>query len=114
MRYLLDTNIFIYHLNGDIVATDFIQENLKNSSLSFIAYIEVLSYKYTPGEELRIRKFLNAFSVIEIKQGNNRSLCQDTESPEDETAGLYNSRNSLVWRFFLGDKKHFRLQDRRA
>ena len=68
MRYLIDTNIIIYHLNGDIAVTDFIQRNLINSTLSFIAYIEVLSYKFTPEEELQIRKFLNAFDIVEINR----------------------------------------------
>ena len=74
MRYLIDTNIIIYHLNGDFVATDFIQGNFKNSTLSFIAYIEVLSYKYTSEEELKIRKFLNAFDIVEI----NREIIEES------------------------------------
>jgi len=34
MKYLLDSNIIIYHLNGEKIATDFIENNIESCAIS--------------------------------------------------------------------------------
>ena len=73
MNYLIDTNIIIYHLNGNQNATDFVIANYKNITVSFISYIEVLSYPYTLDEFNEIKKFMDSFYRIDI---NNQIILQ--------------------------------------
>jgi len=64
-KFLVDTNIIIYHLAGEDQACKFIAENTDKICISFITYIEVLSYEFTPDEEKEVRKLLNVFTLIE-------------------------------------------------
>ncbi|MCI5212056.1 MAG: hypothetical protein D3910_25490 [Candidatus Electrothrix sp. ATG2] len=43
-KFLVDTNIIIYHLNGDQVATDWLLCRQGSLAISVITKIEVLSY----------------------------------------------------------------------
>jgi hypothetical protein len=38
-KYLIDSNIFIYHLNGELLATRFLQENRSRSYISRLTFI---------------------------------------------------------------------------
>lgn len=65
-EYLVDTNIIIYHLSGDKTATRFITEKLDRIHVSFITYIEVLSYNFeTKEEEKAVRDFMNCLNLLE-------------------------------------------------
>jgi predicted nucleic acid-binding protein len=57
MKYLVDSNILIYHLNGDNIATNFIIQNLFQSAISRITFIEVMSFDYSEDEEKDISEF---------------------------------------------------------
>ncbi len=52
--YLVDTNIIIYHFNGNEKATSFIDNNLKQICISFVTYIEILSHHFE-NEEIEDR-----------------------------------------------------------
>ena len=66
-RYLIDTNIIIYHLNGMPEASMFIDNNFKKISISFVTYIEVLSFTFENKEiELEVKKFLNLLKIIKM------------------------------------------------
>jgi len=43
-KFLVDLNIFIYHLNGEKIATTFLKENFKSICISRITFIKVLSF----------------------------------------------------------------------
>jgi hypothetical protein len=47
MKYLLDSNIIIYHLNGEELATKFLETNKDRCAISRISYIEILSFDFT-------------------------------------------------------------------
>jgi len=64
--FLVDTNILIYYLEGRQEAVDFLRRNRGNLAVSAIAWMEVLSYPFTPEQETVVRAFLNEFSLIEI------------------------------------------------
>ena len=66
VKYLLDTNIIIYYLNGDNTAIDFIENNLHNSAISSIVYLEILVYPYNEKQDKQIRNFLNLFKIYDI------------------------------------------------
>lgn len=66
MRYLLDTNILIYYLNGDEAAVQFLEKHINYSQVSFINIIEVLSFRYTDTERNLVHNFLAAFHRIDI------------------------------------------------
>lgn len=68
MKYLLDSNIVIYHLNGETIATDFISEKREQCAISRITYIEVLSFELTPVEENSIKELLESFTIIDTNR----------------------------------------------
>jgi predicted nucleic acid-binding protein len=50
-KYLVDSNIIIYHLNNNIVATNFLEQNIHNSCISNIEKLECLSHNFINNEE---------------------------------------------------------------
>ena len=66
IKYLVDTNIIIYHLNGEPTATEWLLAHQKKMAISFITKIEVLSYPFTQEEETLVCKFLSQFEQISI------------------------------------------------
>ena len=66
MKYLVDSNIIIYHLNGDEKATEFLRNNHHRIALSQITYVEVLSFPYTLQEEDKIKQFLSTFILLDV------------------------------------------------
>ncbi len=66
MKYLLDSNIIIYHLNGDKTATEFIRENIKNCAISQITYVEVLSFDFKDeNERAEVKSFLECLDIFD-------------------------------------------------
>ena len=68
MKYLLDTNVLIYYLNGDSVAIDFVDKNLHISAISSITYLEILVFSYDEEEDKQVRDFLNLFKIYDIEK----------------------------------------------
>jgi len=68
MKYLLDTNIIIYYLNGDKKAIEFIDNNLKKCAISHITYLEILVFPYNEEEDKRVRAFLELFKIYDINR----------------------------------------------
>jgi predicted nucleic acid-binding protein len=68
MKYLLDSNIIIYYLNGDKNIYDFIEKNKSISSISLITYYEVLNYNFSEEENVLVRAFLDGFEVLSISK----------------------------------------------
>ena len=66
MKYLVDSNIIIYHLNGDKAATEFLINNHKQCVISQITYIEVLSFDFTDDEFNNTKDLLDSFILIDI------------------------------------------------
>jgi predicted nucleic acid-binding protein len=66
MKYLIDSNILIYHFNGDKTATNFLKDNLKDLAISIITYTEVLSFDLTDTQKEIIEDFLNEFKILGI------------------------------------------------
>ncbi len=67
-NYLVDSNIFIYHLNNEKIATDFLLENRQLCSISRLTYIEVLSFNFDPEVEKSIKAYLEQFNIIDTNQ----------------------------------------------
>jgi len=75
MKYLLDSNIIIYYLNGDSTIYDFIETHKSVSVISLITYYEVLNYDFSKEEELLVREFLDGFEVLSVSKNIiNRAL----------------------------------------
>jgi len=68
MKYLLDSNIIIYYLNGDKNIYDFIEKNKSISSISLITYYEVLNYNFSEEEALLVRAFLDEFEILSVSK----------------------------------------------
>ncbi|MGD9718595.1 MAG: type II toxin-antitoxin system VapC family toxin [Sulfurimonadaceae bacterium] len=79
-KYLIDSNIFIYHLNGELLATRFLQENKNHSFISRLTFIEVLSFDFTEIEKQNVINLLRQFSILDttdniaVKALENRNL----------------------------------------
>ncbi len=64
-RFLLDTNIIIYILNGDKIIADYLSQKILYTSI--ICEIELFSSKsLMPKEEKQIKNFLQEFKIILI------------------------------------------------
>ena len=68
MKYLLDSNIIIYYLDGDTHIYDFIEQYGAVSAISLITYYEVLNYDFSEQEALEIREFLDGFEVLSVSK----------------------------------------------
>ncbi len=68
MKYLLDSNIIIYYLNGDAGVYSFISRNKDVSTVSIITYYEVLNYDFSADEEKIVREFLDSFEMVNISK----------------------------------------------
>jgi len=66
MKYILDTNILIYYLNNDERAIDFVNDNLSDSAISSITYLEILVFPYDNEEDKKVRNFLELFKIYDI------------------------------------------------
>jgi hypothetical protein len=67
-QYLIDSNIIIYHLNGEEIATKFLRENILNCFISRITFIEVLSFNFSINEKNDVLKLLNTFTIIDTNE----------------------------------------------
>jgi len=67
-KYLVDTNIIIYYLNGDHKAIDFIDKNFEEIAISSITYLEVLVFSYNQEEDARVRTFLELFNIYDVQR----------------------------------------------
>jgi len=77
IEYLLDTNILIYHLNGDEIASNFIDTHFDKSAISFIPYIEVLSFPFETEElENQVRQLMNSFKKLSISYETEEETIQ--------------------------------------
>ena len=65
-KFLIDSNIIIYHLNGDCIATNFLSKHLNVCCISQLTYIEVLSFTFTIEQERIVKKLLDTFTIIDI------------------------------------------------
>jgi len=66
MKYLLDSNIIIYHLNKEPIATNFLSDNCDYIAISQITFVEVLSFPFSKEEELNVRELLSHFKIIDM------------------------------------------------
>ncbi|MFP4452866.1 MAG: PIN domain-containing protein [Desulfobacterales bacterium] len=65
MKYLLDSNILIYHLNGEKIASDFLSDNISKCAISRITYVEVLSFDFSEEEASEVKELLENFVVCD-------------------------------------------------
>lgn len=69
MKYLLDSNIIIYHLNGDKIATEFIRKNINSCAISQITYVEVLSFDFeNEDERAEVKSFLECLDIFDTNK----------------------------------------------
>ena len=66
IKYLVDTNIIIYHIDGDATATDWLKFHRKELAISVISKIEALSYPFEREEEALALRLLNQFELIHL------------------------------------------------
>lgn len=71
-RYLLDTNIFIYYFNGDLVVQPIVEDILAGNSSGFycpVSWIELLCYPaLTEEEAAQIRAFLRSLTCVALTE----------------------------------------------
>jgi predicted nucleic acid-binding protein len=68
MKYLLDSNIIIYYLNGDRNIYNFVEKHKRVSTISLITYYEVLNYDFSKEEASLVREFLDEFEVLSVSK----------------------------------------------
>ena len=66
MKYLVDSNIIIYHLNNEPIASEFLENNYQDIAISLITYIEVLSFPFTQNELKIVKMLLKTFKILDI------------------------------------------------
>ena len=97
-RYLIDSNIIIYHLNKDDIASNFLLQNFQDSAILRVTFIEVLSFNFTPEVQKTIIEYLERFEIIDtdksisIQAIENRKI-KKIKLPDNiivSTAQVYN------------------------
>jgi len=97
-RYLIDSNIIIYHLNQDDIASNFLLQNFQDSAISRVTFIEVLSFNFTSEVQRTIIEYLERFEIIDtdksisIQASENRKI-KKIKLPDNiivSTAQVYN------------------------
>lgn len=68
MKYLLDSNIIIYYLNGDKKIKIFIENYKTTLAISLITYYEILNYNFSEEEEQMVREFLDSFEILNVSK----------------------------------------------
>ena len=68
MKYLVDSNIIIYHLNSEPIATKFLSRNYRDIAILQITYVEVLSFPFSREQEEDVKRLLSKFTIIDITQ----------------------------------------------
>ena len=63
-KYLVDSSIIIYHLNGETIATKFLQENLSISAISQLTFLEILSFEFSKEDEQKVIELLEKFTIL--------------------------------------------------
>jgi predicted nucleic acid-binding protein len=66
MKYLVDSNIIIYHLNQEPIATNFLREYYQEIAISQITFIEVLSFEFSQEVEKDVRELLSTFTILDV------------------------------------------------
>jgi len=67
-KYLVDSNIIIYHLNDESIATKFLQKNISISAISQLTFLEVLSFDFSEKEEQNVINLLEKFTIIDTSK----------------------------------------------
>jgi len=86
MKYLLDSNIIIYYLNGDIDIYNFIEKYKNISAISLITYYEVLNYDFSEKEELLVKEFLNEFEILSVSKNIINQALENRKSKKIKMA----------------------------
>ena len=86
VKYLLDSNIIIYYLDGDTHVYDFIEQHGAISAISLITYYEVLNYDFSEQEALEIREFLDGFEVLSVSKNIVNKALENRKSKKIKMA----------------------------
>jgi len=68
MKYLIDSNIIIYYLNGDNIVKTFLENHTSQCAISLVSYYEILNFNFTEEEEIIVKSFLSTFEILTISQ----------------------------------------------
>jgi predicted nucleic acid-binding protein len=77
IRYLIDSNVIIYHLNGDERATSFLRRHIQESAISQITYLEVLSFGYADDTARLVSAFLDQFVLLDVTKSITLACIQN-------------------------------------
>jgi predicted nucleic acid-binding protein len=66
MKYLLDSNILIYHLNNESIATQFLIKHQSECAISQITFMEVLSFDFSIDDEKAVKELLDTFLLLDV------------------------------------------------
>ncbi|PRM87618.1 nucleotide-binding protein [Aliarcobacter cryaerophilus] len=78
-KYLIDSNIIIYHLNGEKMAMDFLENYFEESCISRLTFLEVLSFDFSDEDKKYVLKMLNSFEIIDT---NEKIILQSLKNRE--------------------------------
>lgn len=78
-KYLIDSNIIIYHLNGEKMAMDFLENYFEESCISRLTVLEVLSFDFSDEDKKYVLKMLNSFEIIDT---NEKIILQSLKNRE--------------------------------
>lgn len=67
-KYLVDSNIIIYHLNAEAVATNFLLKNFQNCSISRLSVVEIFSFDFSTDQKKSVIQLLKQFKIIDTSE----------------------------------------------
>ena len=80
MKYLVDSNIIIYHLNNNAIASDFLENNHQDIAISQITYIEVLSFPFNKEELDLVHTLLCTFKILDLTENISKQAVQNRQT----------------------------------
>ena len=85
-KYLVDTNILIYYLEGEDRVTSFIKKHLYECGISQINYLEVFSIPLDQREEAVIENFVKLFEIFDIDSMITKQAIRNRQSKKVKLA----------------------------
>lgn len=100
-KYLVDSNIIIYHLNGEKIASDFLQSHYLEICLSRLTFIEVLSFDFSEEERLKVIELLKTFAIIDTSDAIALQATANRKSKKIKLADNIIASTAQVYQLLL-------------
>ncbi len=101
MKYLVDSNIIIYHLNNNATASGFLEKYHQEIAISQITYIEVLSFPFSKEELNLVDALLCTFKILDITEDIARQAVRNRQTKKIKVPDNIIASTAMVYQLTL-------------